>query len=199
MIDFIGVSWYTFIYRECRERYMNLNEFDSLAKERQSCRKFSNAKVDKKDLKDILDTALLAPSACNSQPWKVYCVESAEKVKAVAESLQDDGKNSFVSNASAFFVVAENNAKLSPDANSKFASDRFVKYDIGEIVAYLTLAIKAKGLDSCIIGWINEEKLKKAVGLKEDEFCAITIAVGKGEQPLRKKTRKNFEEVVEII
>lgn len=178
---------------------MKFEEFKNLVLERQSCRKFSDRKPEIRDLEDILRTALFSPSACNSQPWKIYCVADQNKAKDVAIALQDGGANAFVSEVKAFFVIAEKNAVLKPFAKEKFGAAHFVKYDIGQLSAYITLAAKAKGLDTCIIGWVNAEKLKAAVGLAPDEESNIVIAVGYGDCPLRKKTRKSFEESVEFI
>ncbi len=178
---------------------MTFDSFKKLIAERQSCRSFSDKEVDKKDLTDILETALLAPSACNSQPWKVYCVTENSVRDDVASSLQEGGANAFASSAKAFFVLAEKNAVLKPGIQGKIGNNHFVKYDMGELAAYVTLAAKAKGLDTCIIGWINEEKLKKAVGLADDEICNMVIALGYGNQPLRSKTRKSFKETVKMI
>lgn len=178
---------------------MTFDYFKKLTEERQACRSFSDKEVDKKDLTDILQVALLAPSACNSQPWKVYCVTENSAREKVASALQEGGANPFTSSAKAFFVLAEKNAVLKPAIQGKISNNHFVKYDIGELAAYVTLAAKAKGLDTCIIGWINEDKLKKAVGLADDELCNIVIAVGYGNQPLRTKSRKAFEESVKMI
>lgn len=178
---------------------MEFDEFKNLVLERQSCRKFSDRKPEIRDLEEILRTALYSPSACNSQPWKVYCVTEQNKLKDVALALQDGGANAFASEAKAFFVIAEKNAVLKPFVKEKFGAAHFVKYDIGQLTAYITLAAKAKGLDTCIIGWVNAEKLKAAVGLATDEESNIVIAVGYGDCPLRKKTRKSFEEFVEFI
>ena len=41
----------------------------------------------------------------------------------------------------------------------RFSADRFVKYDVGETIAYATLAAEAAGVSSCIIGWMDEERL----------------------------------------
>lgn len=178
---------------------MEFVDFNKLVSERQSCRKFSEKKPEKSDLEEILRTALYSPSACNSQPWKIYCVTDERKIKDVAEALQDGGVNAFASEAKAFFVIAEKNAELKPGAEEKFGSAHFVKYDIGELTAYITLAAKAKGLDTCIIGWINAEKLKAAVGLSENETSNIVIAVGYGDCPVRKKVRKEFSQTVKFI
>lgn len=178
---------------------MSFDSFKMLIEERQACRSFSDKELDKNDLIEVLKVALRAPSACNSQPWKVYCITDSNVRAEVALALQDGGANAFASSAKAFFVLAEKNAVLKPGIQGKIDNNRFVKYDIGELAAYVTLAAKAKGLDTCVIGWINEEKLKKAVGLAEDEVCNIVIAVGYGNQPLRVKSRKGFEETVKMI
>lgn len=178
---------------------MDLKDFNSLALNRQACRGYKDEAVSESDLTEILKTAILSPSACNSQPWRVYAAVSEAKVKEVAESLQDDGRNAFVSEARAFIAITETEAVLKAGISAKVPSDKFVKYDIGELVAYITLAAKAKGLDTCVIGWINRDKIRKALNLKDDEECNLVISVGYGNQPLREKTRKPFEETVKFI
>jgi nitroreductase len=64
-------------------------DFETLVKTRQSCRDFNGEKVTKEEIDKILEIAKLTPSACNSQPWKVYVALSSEKVKQVAPILQD--------------------------------------------------------------------------------------------------------------
>lgn len=178
---------------------MDIKEFKTLVKNRQACRSFTDEKIKKEDINEILDVALLAPSACNSQPWRVYCVTNDDKVKDVAACLQDNGFNAFTSKAQAFFVLAETSATLKPGISAKVANNKFVEYDIGELTAYITLAATAKGLDTCVIGWINQEKLKAALNLSDEEKCNIVIALGYGDAPLREKVRKPFNETVKFL
>lgn len=172
--------------------------FEELAEKRQSCRDFLEKPVEKEKLEQLAKIASLAPSACNSQPWKMYFV-SGEKAKAVAPCLQDLGMNKFTAKAPAFIVVTEIPAVLKPGANRKFSTDHFVKYDVGQLVAYLTLESKNIGLDTCIIGWINEKNLRAVIGYPETENCSIVIAVGYSECELRKKIRKSLEETTVFI
>lgn len=174
--------------------------FDTLAKERQSCRSFRKEMPPREVLESILDTAILAPSACNSQPWHLYLVTDPVAVGGVCEALQDHKMNPFLSDAPCFVVVTEKMAKLRPGSHLKYSGGHFVKYDIGEVVAYLTLAAKSHGVESCIIGWINEEKLRAAVPFPEGESCNIVVALGYGENnPLRKKARRPKEETVTYV
>jgi nitroreductase len=175
------------------------NEFSNLVNIRQACRKFNDKPVEKEKLDKILDLSRLAPSACNSQPWKVYCVTSTCVSNAVRESLQGDNHNKFLDEVNTFICVSEIDAKLRSDVGSAFDNNHFVKYDIGEIVAYITLSAKALGLDTCVIGWIDEEKLAKALNLTENEKCNLVIAVGYSDIPVREKIRKPFEETIKYL
>ena len=171
-----------------------MENFEKLALERQSCRDFLEKPVEKEKLEKLASVGRLTPSACNSQPWKMYFV-SGEKAKAVAPCLQDMGMNKFTSKASSFIVITETQATLKPGSSRKFASDHFVKYDVGQLVGYLTLQAKDMGLETCIIGWINEKNLRAVVGYPEDEKCNIVVAVGYSETPIRQKMRKTVEEI----
>lgn len=172
--------------------------FEELVEKRQSCRDFLEKPVEKEKLLKLASVAKLTPSACNSQPWKMYFI-SGEKAKQVAPCLQDLGMNKFTSKAPVFIVVNETSAVLKPGAGRKFSTDHFVKYDVGQLVAYLTLEAKNIGLDTCIIGWINEKNLRAVVGYPEDEQCNIVIAVGYSECELRSKMRKPLEETTVFI
>ena len=173
--------------------------FKKLVMERQSCRDFSDKPVSEQTLREIAELAMFAPSACNSQPWRMYIATDNDKVQAVAEAVQDRGHNKFASGVKAFIVVTDKTATLRPGTEAKFDRNHFVKYDVGELVAYLTLAAKAKGVESCIIGWINPEKLKNAVGYPDDEICNIVVAFGYSNLPVREKLRKNKDEIIKTI
>lgn len=173
--------------------------FKKLALSRQSCRDFNDKPLDKKTVEEIASIAMLAPSACNSQPWKMYLVTEKDKVSAVAKSLQDRGHNSFADGAKAFIVISEKDATLKESISTRFRSDHFVKYDIGELTAYITLAAESMGVKSCIIGWINQDALKTAINMPDGEVSNIVVALGYSDTPLRDKKRKTTQEVITTL
>ena len=172
------------------------NYFEKLVLSRQSCRDFNDKPLEKEKVDKIVELAMLSPSACNSQPWKMYVITEESKLGAVAASLQDKGHNLFTSGAKAFIVLAEKDATLKETISSRFSSDFFVKYDIGELTAYITLAAESLGVSSCIIGWVNQENLKSAIGLADGEVANIVVALGYSDIPVRNKKRKALEEIV---
>lgn len=172
------------------------NLFLELVNKRQSCRDFNDKPIAKETVLDIAKTASLSPSACNSQPWKMYLVTDETALKGVREAVQDQGHNPFTEKAKAFIAVSEVDARLKTFVRSRYRGDHFVKYDIGELVAYITLTAESMGVSTCILGWMDPEKLKSAVGMPEDETCNIVIALGYSDTPLREKKRKPLEEII---
>lgn len=55
--------------------------FETLAKERYSVRKFSDQKIEKDLLNKVLLAGRVAPTACNNQPQKVYVLENEEALE----------------------------------------------------------------------------------------------------------------------
>lgn len=178
---------------------MGFIEFEKLVKERQSCRDFNDLPLEKEKVEAIVDLARNAPSACNSQPWKMY-VACGEKVQDVVAELTEGGRNAFLKKAKAVIVVAEKDAdNLKEDVKRRFSLDYFVKYDVGELIAYLTLGAKAIGVESIVIGWINLEKLAEVVGAEKGERISLAVALGYSDAPLRDKVRKPKEKTIKFI
>ena len=153
---------------------------------RQSCRSYFQKTVEREKLEYILSGARLAPSARNRQPWKMYVVTGEEKSKPVRAALQKDGFNAFLDNVTTYIAIVD-------QVNDE---NRFVRYDVGELTAYITLLAKDCGLETCIIGWIEKDQLKTALGYSENEDCNIVVALGYSDAPLRQKTRKTESETI---
>ena len=173
------------------------NCFKQLVLSRQSCRNFNDKPIEKQTVLDIAKLAMLAPSACNSQPWKMYVVTSPLGLEKTAAALGVNGHNKFLSKAKAFIVLAEKQAVLKPGV--KFDRNHFVKYDIGQLSAYITLTAKSFGVETCIIGMVDQNLIGDAVGLKDGEACNIAVALGYSDCALREKKRKTENEVIELV
>lgn len=170
-------------------------DFEKLVLKRQSYRKFIDKPVEKEKLERIVEVARLAPSACNSQPWRMHVVNSAEKVKELSACLRDFGMNQFTKDVPAFIAVSEVDAKLAPGSKLKYDKNHFVKYDVGELIAYITLIAEELGLATCILGWLNNKKVANLLQFEENESCNVVIAVGYSEAPTREKVRKDLSVV----
>lgn len=74
---------------------------------RQSDRGYSDQPVEKEKIERILEAGRLAPSACNSQPWKFIVVDDHDLRKeiAAASSAKALGFNKFTDQVPVFIVI----------------------------------------------------------------------------------------------
>jgi len=163
-----------------------------LACKRESCRAYDGRTVSYELLQDIMETACLAPSACNSQPWRMIGVYG-EHTEALAQMIKKSGRNNFVDKAGAFVVICETQATLKPGVCTD--EQYFAKMDLGMATMLLTLAATEKGLSTCILGCFDEEAVRSVLQIPASIPIRLIVAVGYAEQPgVREKIRKPAEE-----
>ncbi|MEG1923933.1 MAG: nitroreductase family protein [Clostridia bacterium] len=167
-------------------------EFQELVKNRQSCRSFNKDKpIELKTLTECIDIASLSPSACNAQPYRVDLLIGDRFTEGV-KFIQDAGMNKFAIEAQAMFVISENRGTLISTVTGKIIDTDFTQIDIGIFTAHLTLALKEKGVDSCIIGWINKSKMQSFLGINKQVYLCILAGYATDNYPLREKKRKDI-------
>ncbi len=176
-----------------------MQNFTELIHVRQSCRNFDTRPVEREKLEQLVEAFRLSPSACNAQPWKII-VATGETAKAVRACVQEGGRNKFTDNCPAFAVLVEETAVLKPAVAEKFHSQAFAQMDIGIATAHYCLAATDLGLSTCILGWMNEEKLKSALGVAPEKPVRLVLATGYAapEDTIREKKRKAVSEIADF-
>lgn len=175
---------------------MNFNE---IAKNRQSCRYFDNTKqVEEEKIKAILESTVLSPSACNAQPYH-FTVCKGEKAKEVAEATRGMGMNKFTSDVPVMIVISEEAYNKTAGVGAILKDNDYRSIDIGIACAYLTAEATAQGLETCILGWLDDKKIRKICNLKHPVRLVIALGYPKENYELREKKRKDFSELVTII
>ena len=136
-------------------------DFLEIARVRQSCRAYDEVKeVEAEKIAAILEAARLAPSACNGQPYH-FTVCRAEAAKEVAKATTGLGMNKFAVQAPVLIVVSEMPYVKSAAMGAKVKGNDYRSMDIGIAVAYLTAEATAQGLGTCILGWLDDSRLKQ--------------------------------------
>ena len=172
--------------------------FMEIAQTRQSCRAYDETKaVEAKKLTAMLEAARLSPSACNGQPYH-FTVCRGETAREVAKATTGLGMNKFAVQAPVLIVVSEKPYVKSAAMGAKVKGNDYRSMDIGIAVAYLTAEATAQGLSTCILGWLDDEKIRKICGLDQPVRLVITVGYAKDET-IRPKKRKDFTELVTEI
>ena len=173
--------------------------FLEIAKTRQSCRIYDSTKqVEDEKIKAILESTVLSPSACNAQPYH-FTVCKGEKAKKVAEATRGMGMNKFTEDVPVMIVISEESYNKTAGIGSKIKDNDYRSIDIGIATAYLTAEATAQGLETCILGWLDDKKIRKICDLKHAVRLVIALGYPKENYELREKKRKTFDELVTVI
>ena len=171
-------------------------DFLTIAQNRQSCRKYDMSRpVEAEKLQSVLKAAALAPSACNSQPYHIT-VCTGELVKEISAACTGMGINTFLPHVPMLLVISEEPYNKTAALGSKIKGIDYRAIDIGILSAYITAEATAQGLGSCIIGWLEDEKVRKACGLTQPVQLIVSLGYPAPEVELRAKKRKPLEELV---
>ena len=170
--------------------------FLEIAQTRQSCRAYEEGRsVEPEKLNAVLEAARLAPSACNGQPYH-FTVCRGETARAVAAAVTGMGMNKFAARAPVLIVVSEKPYVKSAALGARVKNNDYRSIDIGIAAAYLTAEAAAQGLASCILGWLDDGKIRDICGLDQPVRLVITLGYAKEGDPLRPKKRKELSELV---
>lgn len=173
--------------------------FTELAATRQSCRKYNPEKsVEDEKIREIIETANLAPSACNSQPYKITVVKG-NSAKEVAKATTGVGINGFTENVPVMLVVSEDSYSKTAALGAKLKGNDYRSIDIGILSAFITLKATELGLGSCILGWFDDMKIRELCNLSSPVRIVITLGYSEENYPLREKKRKALSEYVKHI
>ena len=170
--------------------------FLEIAQARQSCRAYDESRtVEPEKLTAVLEAARLAPSACNGQPYH-FTVCRGETAKAVAAGVSGMGMNKFAAQAPVLIVVSEKPYVKSAALGARVKNNDYRSIDIGIAAAYLTAEATAQGLSACILGWLDDKKIREACGLDQPVRLVITLGYAREGDPLRPKKRRELSELV---
>ena len=171
--------------------------FTEIARARQSCRAYDPARpVEADKIAAILEAVRLAPSACNGQPYHVTVCRGGA-ARAVAKATMGVGINAFADQAPVLMVLSETPYSKGAALGAKIKKNDYRSIDIGIAAAYLTAEATAQGLGTCILGWLDDGKIREICGLSHP--VRLVVTVGYPADKPREKKRKSLQELVSTV
>ena len=171
-------------------------EFFELAKERYSCRKFSDKPIEDEKLNMILDAAVSAPTAKNIQPFKLWVIRSKDalgKIKSATPFKWMDNVNVIIAVGG-----KSEGAFVRPSDNRNFED-----VDASIVATHIMLAVHDAGLGSTWVGFFDEPKVKELFPEMKDYDLVALFPIGypadDAEPSERHSVRKEKSELVKYI
>ena len=165
-------------------------EFEEIIRKRTSVRKFSNKKLEQDKLNKILEAGILAPTAKNNQPIKIYVVNSTEGVEKIDK-------------ASRCRYGAETVLIICGNKDEAYHKGDYTTYEMDSCIVGTHMMLEATniGVDNIWVESFDEKILREEFNIPDELTPVLLMPLGyKAEDcpinPLHDK-RKSLEELVE--
>ena len=106
------------------------------------------------------------------------------------------GMNKFAADAPVLLVLSEEDYVASAAFGAKVKGNDYRSIDIGIVTAYITAEAAAQGLSTCILGWLDDSKIREICDLSYPVRLVITLGYAAEGDKLRAKKRKDMDELV---
>lgn len=162
--------------------------FLDLVKERESVREYKDTIVPREMIELCLEASRLAPSACNSQPWRFLVIDDVVLKNEVAKKCTGLLPiNRFVSSVPVIVVILLE-PSIIPARLGGWLKDRPFNYiDLGIAAQHFCLQAQSLGLGTCILGWFDEDGICKILSIPKGKRIGLLITLG---YPLEKGKSK---------
>ncbi len=172
-------------------------KFSTLIRYRQSVRTYAARPVEPEKLDQLIEAVRLAPSASNSQPWKLIMVTDPVLKDQVAHATYSTfvAFNRFVPQAPVLAVFVIERPKMITQIGGALNKRDFSLIDIGIAATHFCLQATALGLSTCMLGWFDEKTVQRVLQIPRHKRIGLLISLGYAAEDdlIRTKKRKNKE------
>ena len=169
-------------------------------KNRRSIRKYTDMPVEKEMLLQILESARLAPSGSNTQPWYFIIVEShqtKEKLSAV------NHQQKWMMTAPVFIVCVadiccriDSKEDIYLDENSPQFELKQIIRDTAIAIDHILLEAEHMGLATCWTAWFTQKEVRSILNIPDDKFVCGIITLGYGGEKPKQRPRRPLDEMI---
>ena len=165
---------------------------------RRSVRDFTNQQIRKNDLEFAIKAFQTAPTACNRQMCKIYCIKDNSKKEVIIKCLK--GIDGFNVNSLTLFLITYDLASLD------YLGERYQGLlNVGLTSMNFVNGLHLRGIGSCFLQWSNTDEdaanVRTALSLPESECIGVVIAAGyyKYETIIPCSTKKQIKNVYQEV
>ena len=167
---------------------------------RRACREFNAEPIERSTLEELINAAILAPSAMNLQPWAFVVVNGAARLHAMSAEAKRAAFDHLPTNSPLRGHLADPNFEIFHGAAALIvicatSGDQQAAEDCCLAAENLMLAAHGEGFGTCWIGlsrlWLNSSEVKAKLGISLDLHPVAPIILGrpKGRTPATPRNR----------
>ena len=169
-------------------------KLEDAIKNRRSIRKYKDKAVSDRQIRQIIEAGMSAPSAGNLQSRYFYVVNDAATKEALATAAYDQG---FISEVPVAIVVCAD-LRIGSEYGSRGVS-LYAPMDCAAAIQNMLLAAHSLGLGTCWVGAFDENKVAEIMDAPEDLRPVAIIPIGVPAESPRPPSKLKFDEVCEYV
>lgn len=159
---------------------------------RRSIRAYTDRPVSGETLQRILEKAARAPSWKNQQCWRLLVVEPGAARERLAAAVHPDnpGRPGLLQAPLALVLLAD------PRESGDHQGKPYYLMDCGIFLQTLMLAARDEDLGTCVIGWFDEDAVRRALPVPPELRVVALTPLGTPDQDPRDRGRRSPGEFV---
>ncbi|MFA7109662.1 MAG: nitroreductase family protein [Sphaerochaetaceae bacterium] len=172
--------------------------------DRRSIRSFTDKKVERDLMKEIIEAAAFAPTWANFQVVRYNIIEDENIKRRIGEEGYQGFKGNMatLNNAAGVVVLSYVNGKSGHAPSGEVASskgDAWALFDAGIAAQQFCLVAYAKGVGTVIQGIFDENKIAEIIDLPKNEIVAAVIPYGYEAKHPKAPKRLSVDEISRFI
>ncbi len=161
----------------------------NVIEKRYSVRSYANKDIPDKDLRKILESARLAPSAGNRQEWRFIVVKDKDIRAKLCEAAKEQV---FVSEAPVVIACC-----AETDNHMMTCGQLCYPIDVAVAIDHMALVATELGIGSCWIGAFHEDKVKKILNIPDEIRVVELLCLGyAADEKPHEKNRLSLKKIV---
>ena len=167
---------------------------------RKSIRRYQQRPIDDEMILQLIESARVAPSGSNTQPWNFIIVKSEETKRKIAKI---NGAQAWMVDAPVHIVCVadlrvriKDNMEIYIDEDSPQREVKQIIRDTAIAVEHIVLEAQSLGFGSCWNAAFVQEDIRPILNIPNDKYVVAVITVGYADESPMPRPRKRMEEII---
>ena len=167
---------------------------------RTSTRKYNDKPVEDEKVLQLIESARLAPSGSNTQPWNFIIVRSQDTKDKIAKA---DGNQMWMKSAPVFIVCVadircriKDKAEIWLDEESGQRELKQVIRDTAVAIEHILLEAENIGLCSCWTAYFAQDDIRPILEIPSDKYVVGIVTIGYSDEKGKGAPRRELESMI---
>nr|WP_195948446.1 nitroreductase family protein [Paraclostridium bifermentans] len=169
-------------------------------KNRRSIRRYKSLGVEESKIQKILESAMLAPSGSNTQPWNFIIVKAEDTKQKLAKV--NHNQDWMMSAPIMIVCVADIESRIE-DTTGIYLDELSPQFELKQIIRDTSIAIEHMvlqseylGLGTCWTAWFKQDDVRPILNIPNDKFVVCILTIGYANETPKQRPRRSLEQMV---